>query len=234
MAKSKAAAADTAEKALTLRDVAADLRAWADTIEGLEGDEQDAALKEFASVVTRGAEKAERFVMALNRFEHEAAFAQLEIDKWSARKNLLESKVEDLRAYAFEAMTAENVPRIDGSAGSTLALVPIKSKVIITDEIAIPRRFKKVSVTMRAGDWETLCMDAYPELAPEQRDSQIASLVLKSDITLDKAALSKAIMDGEEIAGADVDCSGMTLRITQPTLSPAAAKSLQIGAAADA
>ncbi len=142
-------------KEVTLRDVASDVRAWADTLDGIDEDDpqREEALVAATQALTAGVAKVEAFGKFLKRCKAEAEFLRSESSRLHARALAIESLEEKLKLYALGVLDANQLKRLEGQ---TLHIRSQKSpdSVEVTDEVAVPAAYKVLTITITAGDWE--------------------------------------------------------------------------------
>lgn len=202
------------EKGLTLRDVADELRAWADTIDGMEEDapEREQAIAIQARAITQSRDKVEGFARFLLRLEAESEFAKSESTRLAARVKRIDALREKLREYAVDALRGAELRRIDGH---TLALSLRKGPetALITDEASVPSRYKTLVITVPAVEWEQHLV-VYQTLARHYNEMTgmkeygdvpaITRAASSTEIKIDKRKLLADLKTGEEIVGADL------------------------------
>ncbi len=176
----KAAAAE--ESSLTLRQVADDIRAWADTIAGLEEGtaEYAAALQEQAQSITAGAEKVDRFAAFVRRAKAEVEYLKAEGARITKRRQSIEALIESLRTYAHGVLVANALEKVTGSAGTYIKVKPLPDLAKITNQELIPAAYQ---------------------------------VVVPATTMVDTEAVKKAVLAGEEIAGAELEINRTTLEI---------------------
>lgn len=205
--------------AVTLRQVADDVRTWADTIEGLdEGPEKDQALVEAGRAALIGKDKTESVCFFLRRLEAEQEFLKSEATRITARAAVLANVEKRLRDTIKTAMNEASIPKLEGHSFTVRVQPAGKATVVIENEAIIPGRFKVITVKMAAPDWEWLVETAFPSLAADASPDALAAALLpivkSSSVELSKTAIHAAITGGEDVPGADLDMSRTTLVIT--------------------
>ncbi len=197
-------------KALTLRDVAADYRAWADTLDGIEDPaDKEKALEAYARSAVAGREKVDAFVAVIRRLRNEADFATAEASRLADRAKAISNGVERMEAYALQAINENALGTVEGNV-SKLRSRPSPASCRIDDEAKVPTRFKTVTVKLTAECWETIIERAF---SGQDAARDLALMVIKADVAIDKTAVKKAITAGHEIDGADLDTSGTWLEV---------------------
>lgn len=133
------------ETSVTLRSVADDLRAWADTLAGLDegSPEHEEALAAMSASITKGAAKVDSFAGFLRRLTYEQDHIKYEERRLKERADALYKIEERLREYAVRALTDAGLRKIQGES-STLSLRKKPDVVVVEDEAAVPASYKTV------------------------------------------------------------------------------------------
>lgn len=138
------------ETAVTLRSVADDLRAWADTLAGLdEGtSEHEQALAAMSASITSGATKVDSFAGFLRRITSEQEFIKSEEKRLKSRADALDKIDQRLREYAVRALANAGLRKIQGET-SALSLRKKPDVVVVEDEASIPASYKTVEQVVK-------------------------------------------------------------------------------------
>lgn len=211
MSKPKAAVDETT--AVTVRNIADDARAWADTIEGLvgvEGNEESMALalQAQAQAIRQGKDKVESFVWFVKRLATEQAFLKTERDRLKKRQDVLAAAEAGLRQYALQGMQANQLKVLEGNT-CALSVVGTAPAVVLADEgESVPIEFKSAVIQIALTDWERICKRAGFE--PYDQEATGARF---DEFKVDKKAIAAALKV-RDVEGADLKIDGETLRIT--------------------
>jgi hypothetical protein len=190
-------------KAVTIRDVASDLRAFADTIDGMEVDDpaREQALLDMSRAAVQSRTKVDAFVQFIRRVESEQEFIQCEIDRLTVRKAGLARMEESLKDYAVRAMKENGIRKFDGNC-STLSLRKKPDTCLIEDEAAVPSEYKTLTITIPATKWEEHI--AWAQADDADGAQMLLDAVSKTDVKIDRKRLLAALKQHEEIPGADL------------------------------
>jgi len=142
--------------------------------------------------------KADSIHGVLTRFESNAGECASEIKRLQARKKAMETAAARLEGHVLDAMVTRNIKAMRGDT-VTLTAKLNPGAVRITDELAVPPEYSRVTVTMPAPLWFSLCEHIDPS-APD----------LGYSIAPSKSLISAAIDAGNEVPGA-IKRQGLTL-----------------------
>lgn len=177
----------------TLAVILDDLVAYQDTLEMTQTDEDRAAIRE--AIERHQAQliaKVDRYAGMMRRLEFEAQWERAESERHAKRRKRYEAVLQRMEEYAVAAMQVQNVRKLEGQ-GSALKLRQSPGAVVITEEDAVPMRYKSVTVTMPLDVWENLIA-----AAGATGGSWRASVATSKD------AVKRAIKSGDDVPGADL------------------------------
>lgn len=200
---------------VTLATVAGDLRMWADTLEGLDGEDEatrETAMVEAAKSALQGKDKAERFGQFLLWIKDEIPRLRAEAERVRLKATALQNAQERIREYAVRSMRENDLKRIEGHS-LALTRKGTGGKVVIEDEAAVPSRYKRLVLWCNAEKFEMLVQHFLAELGVDSIiDTPMAAFECKA-VETQKSAVEAAIKSGAEVPGADFDPSAECLTV---------------------
>ena len=188
----------TAESLYVIED---HLAAMIETAELVSPEHEQEFREEFQAALTAAVDKRDRVSQFLAPLEQQIEFAKFEIDRLRQRKANFERALERLENYVIE--TIENLGtdgkgryrKLEGKT-TTFSLRACPPSVEVTDESAIPAKYKTLLLKLPAVMWEQL-LDG---LKIEQR-AVVLGQVRSPEVVVDKRAV-KAGIDGGGVPGA--------------------------------
>jgi hypothetical protein len=191
--------------AQSLYDIEAHLAALVDTEELVPEElEQEYAL-ELQSTLLATVEKRDRVGQFLAHLEAQIAFAHAEVARLKAREEFYErvfARMESYVARVIESLGLDAKGKRKKLEGNTitLSLRGCDKRAEVTNEAAVPTKYKRVTVSLPAETWESVCdsldLDLREQLLGEVKSPKIevsTSLVkadLKADIAVPGAKLA--------------------------------------------
>jgi hypothetical protein len=194
-----------ASSAVSLYAIQESLAALADSEALVPAEEQEAFAAELRATRTAAAAKVDAVSRFLAHVESQAQLAAAEIAALQKRKALYERASRRVKALILRTVqalgrdTKGKWQRLEGNT-STLAIKGCTQAVEISDEAAVPLRFKRTTVTMPAELWERL-VDSLPMgLACDVMDA--ARPRVEVSLSAVKAAIdAKETVPGAELGG---------------------------------
>ena len=148
----------TAESLYVIED---HLAAMIETAELVSSEQEREFREEFQAALTAAVDKRDRVGQFLAHLEQQIEFAKFEIDRLRQRKANFERALERLENYVIE--TIENLGtdvkgryrKLEGKT-TTFSLRACPPSVEVTDESAIPAKYKTLLLKLPAVMWEQL------------------------------------------------------------------------------
>lgn len=203
-------------QALTLYAIEENLLALIDTAEMVEDDEQRLAiLNEIAEANETALVKRDNVIRFLRRLsimldtdraKGKVGAIDAEIDRLKAFKEQLENRRDRIEQYLvgvveqFAPKPKKGNPRLEGSIGY-LSIAKNPDRPEISEEGLVPRRFKKVTITLPAESWDVV-LDAAMQQVPGMCD--VVAAVERMEEKIVSSAVKKALDEGEDVPGADL------------------------------
>lgn len=196
------AAAPLPAVAKPLYDMELHLAALIDTEELIPAElAQEFALELHATLV--GTEdKRDRVAQFRQHLEATAAFSKAEVARVQARQRTYERGLEQLDAYitrVIEMLGRDGKGKRKKLEGKvcTLGLHGCDVRAEVTDEAAVPTRYKRVTITLPAESWELVC----DSLDLDLRD-QVLAAVTSPKIEVSTSLVKADLKAGVEVTGA--------------------------------
>lgn len=191
--------------ARSLYDIEAHLAALVDTEDLVPVElEQEYAL-DLQATLAATVEKRDRVGQFMAHLESQIAFAHAEVARLKAREEFYEKVFGRMEGYVSRVIESLGLDakgkrkKLEGTT-ITLSLRGCDKRVEVTDEAAVPTRYKRVTVTLPAETWELVCdsldMDLREQVLGEVKSPKLevsTSLVkvdLKADIAVPGTKLS--------------------------------------------
>jgi len=192
---------------LTLYSLEENLVALLDTAEMVEDEQQQIEiLCEIAEANGAAVEKRDNVIRMHRHLDIQQAAIDTEIKRLQTLKAGYARSQERLERYVIRIMD-EFVPapkkgakKLEGSIG-VLALKQNPAAVEITDEAAVPTKYKDVTVSMDADDWL--------RWAPEP----MVACARKTEYRVKKSEVKDALKAGEDVPGADLGFGSQRLEV---------------------
>jgi len=191
--------------ARSLYDIEAHLAALVDTEDLVPVElEQEYAL-DLQATLAATVEKRDRVGQFMAHLEAQIAFAHAEVARLKAREEFYEKVFARMEGYVSRVIESLGLDakgkrkKLEGTT-ITLSLCGCDKRVEVTDEAAVPTRYKRVTVTLPAETWELVCdsldLDFREQVLAEVKSPKVdvcTSLVkvdLKADIAVPGAKLA--------------------------------------------
>jgi|SRR5579883_1423874 len=199
------AAPELPQIAKTLYDLEQHLAALLDTEATVSTELEQEYKTELCQTLTAVVEKRDRVGQFRNHLRSQIALAHEERQRLADREALYQSALDRLDlyiTYTIESLGKEESgkrkdkwKRLEGKT-LTLGLHGCKQSVEVTDEEAVPARFKRVNVTLPAETWEAMV----DSLDLEMR-AQVLDLVRRPEVFVDRTLAYGELSAGAEIPG---------------------------------
>jgi hypothetical protein len=196
------AAAPPPTQSLTLYDLETHLAALADSVETVEPDQEQQFLSEFRATLLQAKDKRDRVNQFISYVESQAELAAAEIKRLQARKSSYERITERLKGYVvgvIQSLGADakgKFPKLEGNT-SSFRIQKNPDSVQITDETAIPSKFKTATITIPLPLWDELLDALDMELSGRILDS-----IRRPDVAVRNADVKAALKNKEDVPGA--------------------------------
>ena len=191
--------------ARSLYDIEAHLAALVDTEELVPAELEQEYARDLQATLAVTVEKRDRVGQFLAHLEAQIAFAHAEVARLKAREEFYEKVLARMEGYVSRVIESLGLDangkrrKLEGTT-ITLSLRGCDKRVEVTDEAAVPTRYKRVTVTMPAETWELVCdsldLDLREKVLGEVKSPKLevsTSLVkvdLKADIAVPGAKLA--------------------------------------------
>jgi hypothetical protein len=157
---------------------------------------------ELQATMLAAVEKRDRVGQFLAHLESQITLAEAEGKRLAARKDLYQRALDRMEGYVSRVIeslgkdAAGKRKRLEGKT-VTLALHGCDKRAEVTDEAAVPTKYKRVTITLPAETWELVC-DSLDFQLREQVLSEVRSPKVEVATSLVKADLKA----GVEVTGA--------------------------------
>lgn len=187
------------------------LAALVDTADMVTPAEERQFRDDLQIALTAAVEKRDRVGQFMAHLQQQIAFAAAEMNRLRDRKALYEralERIENYVIYTIEKLGRDSKGKYRKLEGKTVtfSLAGCPPSVAITDEAAVPLRYKQVTIKLPASTWEQI-LDC---LGCEGRDA--ISAQARQEIAVDKRAISAAINMGDNVPGADLAIGNVRLK----------------------
>jgi hypothetical protein len=188
-----------------LYDLEAHLAALVDTEEMVPPELEEQFALELRETLAATVEKRDRVGQFMAHLESQAAFAKAEIARLKTREQFYATVLARMEGYVTRVIESLGLDakgkrkKLEGST-VTFSLRGCDKRAEVTDEAAVPTRYKRVTVTLPAETWELVCdsldLDLREQVLGEVRSAKVevsTSLVktdLKADIAVPGAKLA--------------------------------------------
>jgi hypothetical protein len=201
--------------ALSLYNIEENLLALLDTAEMVEGEvDQLAILNEIAQASEQAVQKRRNVRGFILWLQAQQALCKAERDRIDALEKhyaSTEKRVSNYVAMVIQEFAPEpkkGQRKLDCGPG-ILSIRKNPESVDVSDEAAVPSRFKAVTITVPAVAWESLVHDS-----PEEVASALGPLdQIKADCRVERRAVKAAIDAGETVPGAAMKVGGIRLDV---------------------
>ena len=174
-----------------------------------EDQEREYALELHATLLAV-AEKRDRVGQFMAHVESQIAFAHAEVKRLQEREQFFTRVQERLESYVTRVIESlgketskdgkERYKKLEGKT-TTLSLRGCDKRAEVTDELAVPTKYKRVTVTLPAETWELICDSLDLDLR-DQVLAEVKSPALEVSTSLVKADLKAGVcVPGATLAG---------------------------------
>lgn len=169
--------------------IEAELVALLDSVETCPEELQPELQARIDAYMGQEVSKVDQIAHVLAALEYEQKAAGDEIARLQERKKAAAKAQDRLEAYVCRVIASRGRPRLEGRT-NTLSVRPSEA-VVITSADAVPENFKTVSLTMPYTVWFRVSGE-FPDLSGPS-------------VSVDKAAIKKALKAGDDVPGADLE-----------------------------
>lgn len=189
---------------LSLYEMEDDLLALLDTAEGgIAPEQEDEFQLELARQLLEVRAKRDRVAGFIKSCEAAALFAAAEIKRLQERKDVFENAARRLREYVagvidHMGLDAKGKRRKLEGERFTLSAYSSPASVVVTDQAAIPLRYKRITVTFSMAEWAQIGL-ILEEKAPG------STKTFEGSMSLDSSLLKADLEKGVDVPGADLE-----------------------------
>jgi hypothetical protein len=211
---------ETMTTALTLYRIEDDLQALVNSEELVTADQEREFRNQLAEQLRTAVDKRQRVGEFLRYCELQQENCDKEIARVQALKATYATAQERMERYVIHTIKTVIGPDAKGKypklAGRTLMLSVARNpdSVDIQDEALIPEEYKSITVKLPAEIWSEL-LEAFS--GDDDRAIEVSKILQsaseKASISIDKAAIKKAIKVGETVDGADLFIGGLRCEV---------------------
>ncbi len=190
-----------------LYDLETHLAALLDTEELVPDElEQEYALELHAALLAT-VEKRDRVGQFLAHLESQITFAHAEVARLQTREVFYARAFERMQGYVMRVIDSLGVDdkgkrkKLEGNT-ITLSLHGCDKRVEVTDEQAVPTRYKRVTITLPAETWEQVCdsldLDMRAQVLSEVKSPrvEVSTSAVKTDLKSDVAVPGAQLVGG--------------------------------------
>jgi Siphovirus Gp157 len=189
-----------------LYDIEAHLAALVDTEEMVPKELEAAYAQELQTTLHATVDMRDRVGQFILHLKSQVAFSHAEASRLEQRERFFEKALARMEAYVTRTIDSlgrdakGKRKKLDGNV-ITLSLHGCDKRVEVTDEAAVPTRYKRVTVTLPAETWELVCdsldLDLRDQVLGEVKSAkvEVSTSLVKSDL---KAEITVA---GAKLAG---------------------------------
>ena len=165
--------------------------------------EQEYAL-ELQATLAATAAKRDRVGHFLSHLEAQMAFAKAEVKRLQEREAFYTKVFEKLEGYVMRVIESLGLDdkgkrkKLEGNT-ITLSLRGCTKCVEVTDELAVPTKYKRVTVTLPAETWELVCDSLDLDLR-----EQVLGEVKSAKVEVSRSAVNDDLKAGVEVPGAEL------------------------------
>jgi Siphovirus Gp157 len=188
-----------------LYDLEAHLAALVDTEEMVPPELEEQFALELRETLAATVEKRDRVGQFMAHLESQVAFAHAEVARLKTREQFYATVLARMEGYVSRVIESLGLDakgkrkKLEG-ATVTFSLRGCDKRAEVTDELLVPTRYKRVTITLPAETWELVCdsldLDLREEVLGEAKSAKVevsTSLVktdLKADIAVPGAKLA--------------------------------------------
>jgi len=189
-----------------LYDIEAHLAALVDTEEMVPEELEAAYAQELQTTLRATVDMRDRVGQFILHLKSQVAFSHAEASRLEQRERFFEKALARMEAYVTRTIDSlgrdakGKRKKLDGNV-ITLSLHGCDKRVEVTDEAAVPTRYKRVTVTLPAETWELVCdsldLDLRDQVLGKVKSAkvEVSTSLVKSDL---KAEITVA---GAKLAG---------------------------------
>jgi hypothetical protein len=192
--------------ARTLYDIEAHLAALVDTEELVREELEAEYAVELQATLLATAEKRDRVGQFLAHLESQIALAHAEVKRLKEREDFYVAVYARMEGYVMQVIDGLGLDdkgkrkKLEGNV-VTLSLRGCDKRAEVTDEAAVPTKYKRVTITLPAETWELVCDSLDLDLR-EQVLGEVKSPKIEVSTSLVKADLKADIaVPGAKLAG---------------------------------
>jgi hypothetical protein len=189
-----------------LYDLEAHLAALVDTEEMVPPELEEQFALELHNTLAATVEKRDRVGQFMAHLESQVAFAHAEVARLKTREQFYAGVLARMEGYVTRVIESLGLDpkgkrkKLEGTT-VTFSLRGCDKRAEVTDELLVPTRYKRVTVTLPAETWELVCDSLDLDLR-EQVLGEVKSPKLEVSATLVKADLKADIaVPGAKLAG---------------------------------
>jgi hypothetical protein len=168
--------------------------------------EQEYALELHATLLAT-VEKRDRVGQFMSHLESQIAFAHAEVARLQAREMFYTRAFERMEGYVTRVIESLGMDakgkrkKLEGNT-ITLSLHGCDKRVEISDEGAVPTKYKRVTVTLPAEAWEQICdsleLDLRAQVLGEVKSQkvEVSTSAVKADLKSDVAVSGAKLVGG--------------------------------------
>jgi len=190
-----------------LYDLEQHLAALIDTEEMVSAEQDEEYSAELQRVLIQAVEKRDRVGQFMAWLESQAALAQQEMQRLAERRAFFQRALARMEGYVTRVIESLGVDekvkrkRLEGNT-VTFALHGCEKRVEITDDQAVPAKYKRAAMTLPADLWEELMDSINFELrervlaAITSPRLEVSSSLIKADLKADVAVPGAKLVGG--------------------------------------
>jgi hypothetical protein len=189
-----------------LYDLEAHLAALVDTEEMVPAELEEQFALELHATLAATVEKCDRVGQFMAHLESQVAFAHAEVARLKAREAFYEKVFARMECYVSRVIESLGVDakgkrkKLEGTT-VTFSLHGCDKRAEVTDELLVPTKYKRVTVTLPAETWELVCDSLDLDLR-EQVLGEVKSPKIEVSTSLVKTDLKAEIaVPGAKLAG---------------------------------
>lgn len=192
--------------ARSLYDIEQHLAALVDTEELVPDDQEQMYALELHATLLAVVEKRDRVGQFMGHLDSQIAFAHAEVKRLQVRESLYQRALDRMESYVMRVIESLGTDakgkrkKLEGNT-ITLSLHGCDKRVEVTNEVAVPTKYKRVTVTLSAETWELMCDSLELDLR-EQVLGEVKAPKIEVSTSLVKADLKAGIgVPGTQLAG---------------------------------
>ena len=189
-----------------LYDIETHLAALVETEEAVPDEMEREYALELQATLVAAVEKRDRVGQFMAHLEQQIAFAHAEVARLKVREEFFARALARMEGYVSRVIESLGLDakgkrkKLEGNT-ITLSLHGCDKRVDVTDEAAVPTKYKRVTVTLPAETWELVCDSLDLDLRAQVL-GVVRSPAVDVSLSLVKADLKAGIaVPGAELAG---------------------------------